>query len=327
MPSKTVISPGQGLLLLIDHYKSDSVKVDQLKRLYLSGAVNPASKQAIMTLMNDPLLSAYTVSFDKRTINEDPSRRYFETHLSHETLASGLGDENIKKEDLEQHVAALKQMVGENRLNAVQHVLNGEFRENDSALNQEFADFISKIKTGRIFSEITGNDNNKKEKLILLVSSAFLGICNAQENGKALPLNIYGTGMYSDVNKGKVMLPDQGTTRSQNLGLIKGYMPLAQDDIARAESPLPYLKPSDQASFVDNAAWVNQSFDKMVHPYSNSISGTMLCQLRSLAKFKNEHQTDASKPAAFTESPKQMGNFCKLLLTTMLFGSGGAYIV
>ena len=80
MPTKTVISPGQGLLLLIDHYKADLATVDQLKRLYLSGAVTPTNKQAIVALMTDPVLSSYRVSFDKRTINEDPSRRYFETH-------------------------------------------------------------------------------------------------------------------------------------------------------------------------------------------------------------------------------------------------------
>ena len=37
---KTVISPGQGLILLIAHYKDDVDKVNRLKKLYLSGADN-----------------------------------------------------------------------------------------------------------------------------------------------------------------------------------------------------------------------------------------------------------------------------------------------
>jgi hypothetical protein len=65
-----------------------------------------------------------------------------------------------------------------------------------------------------------------------------------------LPLNIYGTGVYSDANRGKVMPKDQETTRNQHLGAMTEHMPLAQNDLAYSERILPYLKPSDQASFI-----------------------------------------------------------------------------
>ena len=76
------ISPGQGLLLLIDHYKIDQTKVDRLKKLYLSGAETTADAEEIKELLKDPVLSSYKVSFEATTINEDATRRYFETHLA-----------------------------------------------------------------------------------------------------------------------------------------------------------------------------------------------------------------------------------------------------
>lgn len=68
MPTlKLKISPGQGLLLLIEHYKSDALKVEQLKKLYLSGG------EEISTLMQDPVLAPYDTSFDEESISTDPS--------------------------------------------------------------------------------------------------------------------------------------------------------------------------------------------------------------------------------------------------------------
>lgn len=46
------------------------------------------------------------------------------------------------------------------------------------------------------------------------------------------------------------MPKDQETTRNQHLGAMKEHMPLAQNDLAYSERILPYLKPSDQASFI-----------------------------------------------------------------------------
>ena len=77
-------------------------------------------------------------------------------------------------------------------------------------------------------------------------------------------------------------------------------MPLPQDDIARAEAAIGYLKPSDQAIYNENAAWVQGNFERLVHPFSNSISGTMLCQLRSLARLHADHQQDPVTEASIS---------------------------
>ena len=105
-------------------------------------------------------------------------------------------------------------------------------------------------------------------------------------------------------------------TRNQNLGIMKGHMPIAQDDIARSDQETPYLKPSDQASFDEHARWVKSNFNRLLHPFSNSISGTILCQLRSHAKLRNDGNS------VFTHSGK-LAQYNQLLISAMLFNSGG----
>ncbi|MDP1601961.1 MAG: hypothetical protein Q8M03_01725 [Legionella sp.] len=307
---KPVISPGQGLLLLLDHYKENTAKALQLKKLYLSGAETPDKESAIRRLLQDPVLDSYQVSFDAATINNDPTRRYFETHLSYESLTHGLSEINLC--DLEQHVERLHSMVPDDKKGSIAHVLNGDFEKTDKDLFKEYGDYINKINSGKMFPNLSTDD---KRKLELLVKSSFLGVINAWYT--PMPLNIYGTGIYSESNKGKVMTADQETTRNQNLGLLKGHMPIALNDIARSETEIPYLKPSDQASFVKHAKWVESNFGKMVHPFSNSISGTMLCQLRAHAKLQKEGQ------GVFTDSASKMAQFSQLLTSAMLFNSGG----
>jgi len=79
---KIVISPGQGLLLLMDIYKNEPEKLIILKQLYLVGAEDNASNYDIREFLKDDKLAQYQVSFDNQVINDDSSRRYFETHLA-----------------------------------------------------------------------------------------------------------------------------------------------------------------------------------------------------------------------------------------------------
>ena len=113
------------------------------------------------------------------------------------------------------------------------------------------------------------------------------------------------------------MVAGQATTRNQHFGLMKGHMPLPVDDIARGDKVTPLLKPSDQATFVEHAPWPKINFDKMVHPFSNSISGTMLCQLRSIAQLRN------NGTSSLTASRHNMEQYVKLFISARLFGTGG----
>ena len=190
------ISPSQGLLILIDKYKNNPEKVGRLKQLYVCGATNKAEKNEIIEILKDPALSQFNVSYNPEMINNDPTRRYFETHLAYDTLRNKLG--SIAYNDLNDHFQSLKRMLPKNYLEYIKHVLKGEIRENDAEIFKEYADYIAKINSGVMFNQLSPND---REKIELLVKCSLLGVLNAKFN--KLPIDIYGKGIYFAKNKGK----------------------------------------------------------------------------------------------------------------------------
>jgi hypothetical protein len=322
LKSKIVISPAQALLLLIEKHSQNSEVLDKLKKWYISGIVSNEHTQ-FERYLNDPILERYQVSTDPRVINDDPTRRFFETHLAYETLKNQLKE--ISKEDLKSHVDKLEKCLPtledtekKNRASAIKlkvclNALKGEINHqypNDTI--KEYAHFIKKIDDKMLFTELNPEE---RDKIKLIVFSSFLGVVNAWF--RILPLDIYGSGIYSDEQKGKLSLKGQDTTGSLNLGLVKGYMPIPMDDLVRTTIETPFLKPSEQATFKDHAKWVEDNFQLLVHPFSNSISGTMLCQLRNLADFNQNEKYD------FISSNAKFMKYIQLFAATMLFGSGG----
>ena len=309
------ISPGQGLLMLIEHYKDNAPNVAQLKKLYLSGAEDLDAVEQVRALLRDDALSGYNVLYDAKTINNDPTRRHFETHLAYEALTHNL--DAIRVDDLREHLDAIIALLpqgktGEFFLEYMASFLEGEYRNYDPVVEIEFANYIKKIKNGTLFK---GLSPDNKEKIELLVKSAFVAI-NAMEFA-VFPMDIYGSGDFDKHYRGKIAIAGQKTTRNAHLGLMKGHMPLARDDLARDEEITPCLKPSDQSSFEADAGWVQSNFAKLGHPFSNSISGTMLAQLRVIAKLRDQGMV------GFTESGEKLATFIQLFSSTLLFGSGG----
>ncbi|HRE31316.1 MAG TPA: hypothetical protein PLD88_05015, partial [Candidatus Berkiella sp.] len=98
------ISVGQALLILIDYHQQDLEIYNELRALYLSGASNPtALKRLKFHLRNHPALDGYTISPEASTTDDDPTRRYFETHLAQETINNTL----LSANDLENHFKQL----------------------------------------------------------------------------------------------------------------------------------------------------------------------------------------------------------------------------
>lgn len=307
--SLNIISPGEALLLLIKD-ETNIERLNQLKYSYLCGVKSSEHAEAICNFIATQLNKRYQVSFEAQVIDKDPTRRFFETHLAYESLKYRLKD--IALNDLQCHFDALKNLLNTEQLKQIEHVLNGEIKENDSNMYKEYADYLAKLKSKDIFSSFS---NQKRAKIVLLVKSALLGVINAYYT--KMPLNIYGLGIYSTKNKGKILLANQESTRNAHFGLMKGHMPLARNDIAHANSNKPYLKPSDQAGYDPEAAWVKWNFKQWMHPFSNSISGTMLCQLRCHAKLRNQQKN------IFIKSSEQFALYNQLLIAAMLFNSGG----
>jgi hypothetical protein len=159
------------------------------------------------------------------------------------------------------------------------------------------------------------NSRKNKYKIILLVQCAYLGLAVGLYN--PTPLDIYNTGFYRPEQRGREEKAAQVKLRHHHMGLMKPHMPLIPGDIAISDEVFPYLKPSDKSSFTEDAAWVEYNFARMVHPFSNSISGTMLTQLRSCAYLKQK------RIETFAYSETDMSQFCKLYISALLFNAGG----
>lgn len=81
------ISIGQALLILIEENKHTNPNyVKQLKKLYFLGFKTKADFIQLEKIKQDPLLHTYQLCKAPEVINEDASRRYFETHLCFATL-------------------------------------------------------------------------------------------------------------------------------------------------------------------------------------------------------------------------------------------------
>ncbi len=304
---KQIITPGQALLLLIDHYQHDPNKLLILKKLYLSGVQSDQDTITLNNFFSEPLLEAYDITRNMHDINNDSSRRYFETHLAYETLRNQLA--NLSITDLKSHNGLLGTQLyslpPDDLVDAVD-TLNG-IGEDD-----EYAYSISRVQKGEVFTDFLPEE---QKKIGLLLKISFLGINHAYYNNP--PINIYGKGIFSEDERGKKLTPQQGSTRNASFGLLKGEMPIAQDDLAFSGTTPSYLKPSDQSHFVEQSTWVQSNFKKLTHPFSNSISGTVLGQLRTLADFQDRYGS------VFTQSTKKMCDFLKLMICTRLYMSGG----
>jgi hypothetical protein len=112
---KLQLSPGQALLLLMKKHKDDPAQLEQLKQWYLSGFeprfdANGAAMTdlplAFLQMLIDPGLANYNVSFEKHVINNEPSRRYFETHLAYHTMKENL--DALDSNQLSKHKDNLK---------------------------------------------------------------------------------------------------------------------------------------------------------------------------------------------------------------------------
>ncbi|HRE31315.1 MAG TPA: hypothetical protein PLD88_05010, partial [Candidatus Berkiella sp.] len=111
-----------------------------------------------------------------------------------------------------------------------------------------------------------------------------------------------GKGYYSNQQRGReIKPPAQTSTRSKNWGLLKSYMPVPIDDIAYANKPFDFMRYVEHGKFLESE-WTQYHFSQLIHPFSNSISGTMLIQVRALLGLlqKNEGLTQEQAKAYFT---------------------------
>ncbi len=100
MPFKPSITPGQGLLLLIQHCQDDSSQnhdatLEVLKSLLIRYVSDyDCHSEIIDFLSSHPLLNKYHLNSEAEAISSCPILSFFETQLAHETLSQQLEDLN-----------------------------------------------------------------------------------------------------------------------------------------------------------------------------------------------------------------------------------------
>jgi len=337
---RPVISVGQALLILIDHYHSH--KPIRQKLCYFLG-VHPTSADRIELeekWLKDPILKHYQVSLPPKkeveegkvheekynsalcahyhVINSDPTRRYFETQLAQATLYDPKTLNSIDIADMNAHYALLQSFIPLDVLAKIKDIFAGDFTHasheitTDALCAKEYADLIQKFES---------KEDKNQQKIQLFAKCSYLAV--VMPRYRALPLDLYSKGFYLRENRGVTRKFDekedkeqQLAVRSPVLGLMKNYMPMPLGDVASAPCASSYLRVADRHTFNPKAAWTMDNFSYLTQPFSCSISGTMLIHLRIFKYLATQGQL-----VFFTKD--KLANYLKSLVSLMIFNSGG----
>ncbi|KTD52603.1 hypothetical protein [Legionella quateirensis] len=274
-------------------------------------------------------------------INNDPVRRYFESILCHDTLRSGLDDLNLIS--LKKHFKTVfASMPMSMKILVPTTIYNGDVEgaaAQKSATAPEYITAIQKLRNPENFpsfkpeNEIGEKSPNevlrdRTNKMMLLVKTIHAGMTAVnQSKQEHFPLNIYGEegSVYSPSIRGRIDRKDQHgdkqEVRSNNLGIMRSYMPLSSSDVLyeapSMDTANQYRRPADASTYVPNGDIPQKFFSTQVSPFVNSISGTMLTQLRVMADLLNKNEFQ------FQDDPEQLKAFFKCFISYMIYNSGG----
>ena len=348
-----VISVGQALLILIDQHKEDQITLQQLKLLYFSGIQCESDRIQIEEWLQEEALRGYTISIDYKIIDNDPSRRYFETHLAYHTLQTSL--KNLNLEEVESHYSSFQNLIADSPITKkifddLIHSRVDELEKNtnlcpsDKNIIKEYSDLLSKLNISYAISKLKSEnemqkksitekdleksinefkmgspykqfsaEDRRKMELLALVS---LTCSLISKDIVSLPIDIYNEGYYIAKNRGRIEKQDQAEVKSNHLGLMRNYMPVPRNDIAYSETTLANQRVADRYTFNPEAKWVKEVFSRLVHPFSCSISGIMLGHHRAFKFLKDSNQL-------IIDSEQKYVNYLKTLISFLLYNSGG----
>ena len=346
----TKISVFQALTLLAEKYRHDPsnrARFQQINDFYLTGVRSALSQETLAGLLKDPFLTGFEVSATKKDINEDPVRRYFESHLCHNTLATSLDDLdmflltenfNLIFERIPDNVQDLFLAVIEAKI-IPRHI--DEYSDGLSKLNKP--DSYQSLSPTETSGRATPEDilNDRKQKLIFIAKTMYaIIVINHKNHADDLPLNLYNlrpASPYNPINRGREErldrdLPDKyqlQNVRPHTLGIMRSYMPLPREDALFSEEPSNYSRPADQYTYIDNHylssspySVPKKMFSNGVTPFVSSISGTMLMQLKIMAVFlHNGIFPFQAKPGDSNNVQLQL--YIKSFVAFMLYNAGG----
>lgn len=290
-----IITVFQALTLLAEKYRNNLDVYQDIKSMYLSGLNNSINHAWLLDeLLGDELLKGYLIDATCEGINADPVRRYFESHLSVETLANSLDD--LKLSLLKKYYSAVLNLIKSEGLiekykawrlapepGAAEYQLR---MENIRGIEQlKKADSYQYLKPQNMDEDSALNIlADRKNKMLYLANISFASLYLVVVISD-LPLGIYHDkkGPFNKLDRGRRARVEQ-KVHSQTLGIMRSYMALPIDDALFSQQPTPYRRSADRSTFVFDTKQPNQGFASLVTPFVNSISGTMLAQLKVMAE-------------------------------------------
>ncbi len=352
---KPLLTPGQAILLVMSEYEPGTAEYAELRRLYVCGADSPQATRALRgRWFRHPVLQGYPITYHPDKINKDPIRRIFETRLSFHTFTESV--ERLSYPSLENLKGFLERIIfrlGPQHLEHAKAIMIGQTQHATNADEIDYGIFFTQIMyawryakyaqlhEARKHNPLTPIDFieffNPREydlyardellknpychlsadsctKLAFTVQCAFLSVFAAQR-GAPMPLDIYLRDIVPF--KGCDVDPSFQSTRKRNHGICKGIEPRIGINVDQSKHDLPNAKSSNKARPNISSRLVRAMFEQWVHPFSNGISGTMLCFLRVLALIEWQGHSH------FEHDRAHLVDHLRVMVSGLLFVTGG----
>lgn len=315
--AKIKISVAQALLILIDNSRSPKEQ-QKLKKLFLVGANNPVHEKEINQCLQSPILDEYYVSRSITTIDKCPVRRFFETKLAHHVLENTC--EKLDLAFLTKLYNNIFDSLPEYAKIYVSQTIAGDASEIFDANHATYAQYAKafcRIREGIEFSELNAENRQLRATLVMI---SLVSVAAALTMGPQLPFSdVYGQGYFSSEHRGKVVLDERDApSASMHLGIMRTSMPVPSFEAGMYTTAVyDATRAADQAHIDgEHCAWIADNFKQLVHPFSNSISGTILCLLKQIKRIFD------SGDLLFS-NPNEVKHLLQGIICVRLQGAGG----
>lgn len=324
---EVILSVGESILLIMQACEKGQVDksiMDQLNILYIEGVKTDEDEQFIEEIKEFFKEKSFVVKSDPQTINEDPTRRYFETVLAFHILqenAQKLENRTLHEftQNLKKRLFSLSGCTKRDRMK-VEMILSGEM--NEKVLNKyqlEYAELIHQLLKG----DYQGLSETACKNLYEIACSTILATMNTQFD-KTMPVDIYSDSIFTMGmdGRGRIVKQTNADVQTTVKGLMKSTTPAPMyydvvnpvQNYNDPESRSAFQRSADQANFMIESDWSQRLFSRQTQVYSNGISSTTLAQLRNIILQKrlgNSH---------FQDSLQQ---YMTVFAAIMLYNSGG----
>ena len=259
---KVDISVDQALLILLDKNRDNQEQYLRLKKIYLSGVTDQNSLSYLKECLSSNDLLMYRVCDTFERANGAATRRYFESHLALETLKRC-----EDSHDLQNYADEL--------YDDAPSSINCELKE-----GTQYGDVLALIRN-KMKLQFVPNDAKNVSYAMIALSISAVEICRTNPK---ISLDIYDSKILSEKEKSTVCkIGDQQLVRLLHGGNLLSRSPLPMDDemfLTSDASDLDFTRGTLSSSGKEGSSWVNKLADSKIHPFVNSISGTMLAQIR-----------------------------------------------